>query len=359
MRRQLPLIATASAIISANLVFYVRLATAVLHVDSWQGFFAPHQVHTGLDFVGRQLQSYVPGVFSAGYLPPDLSFPFDTAVTKASQSVVLSVLISVGMLIALAAGCIKAWRTPVSRTVLAVAGGILLLELFGSVAGKWPFGLVRVNLLVIPFLYLLMGTGIWALVSSLRPASRHATQPRGAHHGTPPRHGPQCSIFPNRPSAPRSSCAAWPRYASWRIQRSLAEQSSVVQYVGGLGTVIPIRCGSTPSRTMSPSSSGIRTGGSTTWTTTTTLAGRPRLSAQKTLYASDFRPSTLSHFVASRHPASVFVVDRIGAAPDDMAWQAQVLGAAGYCASGAQGFANTATLFTFNRATGACPAAAG
>ena len=360
LRQQLPLIATASAIISANLVFYVRLATAVLHINYWQGFFAPHQVHTGLDFVGRQLQSYVPGVFSAGYLPPDLSFPFDTAVTKASQSVVLSVLISVGMLIALAAGCIKAWRTPVSRTVLAVAGGILLLELFGSVAGKWPFGLVRVNLLVIPFLYLLMGTGIWALVSSLRPASRRATSSGGApRHAARPR--PTVLDIPKWAiCATLVVCCVAAGIASWRIQRSLAEQSSVVQYVGGLGTVVH-----TVRLDAKPDDVAVVLGDTDGWKyymdyyDDSTLAGRPRLSAQKTLYTSDFRPSTLSHFVASRHPASVFVVDRIGAAPDDMAWQAQVLGAAGYCASGAQGFANTATLFTFNRATGACPAAAG
>ena len=37
LRRQLPLIATASAIIFANLVFYVRLATAVLHINYLAG----------------------------------------------------------------------------------------------------------------------------------------------------------------------------------------------------------------------------------------------------------------------------------------------------------------------------------
>jgi Dolichyl-phosphate-mannose-protein mannosyltransferase len=358
LRRQLPLIATSGAIILANFALYVEKQTAVLHIDYWQGFFAPHQLHGGIDFVGEQLRSYVPGVVTAGYLPPDLAFPFDTAVTKAPLALFLSVVISIGMLIALVAGCIRAWRSSEGRTVLTVVGGALVLELAGSVAGKWPFGLVRVNLLVIPFLYLLMGTGIWALVGSLRRAPTSTT---GARHAA------------RRATSARPALVDLPKWvicalllvacvaggiASWRVQSSLAAQSGVVQYVGDLrGAVHMLRVDGKPGDV------AVVIGDTDGWKyymdyyEDASIPGRARFTAHQTLYTFDFQPPQMARFITARRPRTAYVVDRAGASVAEITWQQQALSAIGYCQSRYRSFSNTATVIVFERATVGCPAA--
>jgi hypothetical protein len=47
-------------------------------------------------------------------------------------------------------------------------GGALLLELIGSILHRWPFGLMRANIFVVPLLYILCGMGAVWLARAVR-----------------------------------------------------------------------------------------------------------------------------------------------------------------------------------------------
>ena len=76
--------------------------------------------------------------------------------------------LAVALLVLLAAGTEAAARDSAGRALLVVLGGSLLLELIASAVQRWPFGLVRVNIFVLPLLYILAGIGVVRLARLLR-----------------------------------------------------------------------------------------------------------------------------------------------------------------------------------------------
>ena len=56
-------------------------------------------------------------------------------------------------------GVVCAARRPVARPLLFVLGSALVLQLGASWVQKWPFGLVRTNLVMVPILYVLAAIG--------------------------------------------------------------------------------------------------------------------------------------------------------------------------------------------------------
>jgi hypothetical protein len=346
IRKQLPLVATSAAIILANFVFYVHHSTAVLRVDKtyWQDYFVPHQIGGGFSFVTDQLRSFVPGTVSAGYLPP--YFPYDTAVTKSPLPEALSVLIAIAMVLALVAGCIKIWRSRVGRTILAVIGGALLLELVGSIGADWPFGFVRVNLFLVPFLYVVMGAGVWALISGLRNAPKHASSSRT---------GAAVVLQWVLCAALLLGCVAG-GFAGWRVQSSMAGRSSNVQYVAQLRSLVhQVRLDAKPGDV------AVVIGDTDGWKyymgfyDDAAISAHPRLSNQNTLFGWNYEPKNLSRFVASKHPKSVFIFDRVGVSIGELGWQKKVLGNLGYCSSGFRVDPTTGALFTLTHRNGPCP----
>jgi hypothetical protein len=90
-------------------------------------------------------------------------------------------LVSAALLVALVAGTGVLWRSRDGRALLIAVSGALAGQLAGSLLHKWPFGLVRANLFLLPLLYLVAGVGAAHLAtaawSPLRRVPRLATAP--------------------------------------------------------------------------------------------------------------------------------------------------------------------------------------
>jgi hypothetical protein len=81
-------------------------------------------------------------------------------------------LLALVLVLLLVAGAAAAARDAAGRAVVVAAGGALLLELAASAVHRWPFGLLRVNIFVLPLFYVLGGIGAVALANLLRGPRR-------------------------------------------------------------------------------------------------------------------------------------------------------------------------------------------
>ena len=153
--------ATAAAIALAHYALFVQPQAVVSGTGFFQGQYAPHGLAAFLRFTVQGLQSYVPGtitgVVGATNAPPSYALP-----------PVAHGLLAAGLVMLLAAGVVAAIRDAAGRALLVVVGGALLLELIASAAHRWPFGLLRVNIFVLPLLYILGGMGAVWLARTLR-----------------------------------------------------------------------------------------------------------------------------------------------------------------------------------------------
>jgi len=71
-----------------------------------------------------------------------------------------------------AAGLAAAARDAAGRALVTAAGGAVLLELAASTVRRWPFGLIRVNIFVLPLLYILAAIGaVWLARALIGPRS--------------------------------------------------------------------------------------------------------------------------------------------------------------------------------------------
>jgi hypothetical protein len=111
------------------------------------------------------LKSYIPsiitGVAGATNAPPSYSLP-----------PLAHHVLAIGLVILLAAGVVAAARDAAGRALIVAVGGALLFELAGAVLHRWPFGLIRQNILVLPLLYVLGGIGAVWLARTLRGPRR-------------------------------------------------------------------------------------------------------------------------------------------------------------------------------------------
>jgi hypothetical protein len=90
-------------------------------------------------------------------------------------------LLAIALVLMLAAGIVAAVRDVAGRALVVAAGGALLLELLASAMQRWPFGLLRMNIFVLPLLYILGGIGVRSLAVMLRgPARAHGSRPTAA-----------------------------------------------------------------------------------------------------------------------------------------------------------------------------------
>jgi hypothetical protein len=138
------------------------------------GFFLPNFAPRGftafvrftLDGFGSYPSTLITGVVGATNQPPTFALP-----------PAVHALLTMGVAVLLAAGVIAAARNEAGRALITAGGGALLLELVGSALHQWPFGLMRVNIFVLPLLYILAGIGAVGLVRALAgPAGSTAAQ---------------------------------------------------------------------------------------------------------------------------------------------------------------------------------------
>ena len=158
--------AVAGGIALAHYALFVRPQSGVASTGFFQVDYAPHGLSAFARFLVQSFESYFPslitGVVGAINWLPSYHLP------PAAHA-----LLAVALVVLLAAGVAAAARDAAGRALIVAVGGALLLELIGSILHRWPFGLMRANIFVVPLLYILGGMGaVWLAraLRGLRPA---------------------------------------------------------------------------------------------------------------------------------------------------------------------------------------------
>jgi 4-amino-4-deoxy-L-arabinose transferase-like glycosyltransferase len=155
-RRQLPAHvageAVAAGLALGNYAVFIRPQSGVANTAYWVQEYAPHHLDAFVRFTVHGVASFFPGMVTgvAGVTnaTPAYALP---APAHALLAVVLAVL--------LIAGIAAAVREAAGRALVVAAGGAVLLELIASVVHRWPFGMQRVSVFLLPLLYILMAIG--------------------------------------------------------------------------------------------------------------------------------------------------------------------------------------------------------
>jgi hypothetical protein len=160
-RRRLPVRiageALAGGLALAHYALFVRPQSAVANTAFWVQEYAPHGVGAFARFTVDGVAPFFPGMVTgvAGVtnVTPAYALP---APAHELLAVVLAVL--------LIAGIAAAVREAAGRSLVVAVGGAVLLELLASALHRWPFGMQRVSIFLLPLLYILMAIGAVRLV---------------------------------------------------------------------------------------------------------------------------------------------------------------------------------------------------
>src|SRR5258708_1713396 len=157
----------AGAIALAHYLAFVRPQAGLAGTTYFASNLAPHGLGALARFTIHGLKSYVPTMVTgiAG-----------GATNRATPSYALPPvahhLLAAALAVLLAAGVVAAAKDAAARALVVAAGGALLLELLASALPRWPVGLLRVNIFVLPLLYVLGAIGAVWLASMLRGPRR-------------------------------------------------------------------------------------------------------------------------------------------------------------------------------------------
>jgi hypothetical protein len=164
--------ALAALIAVVHYVGFVSPQSGVAGAGFFTTNYAPHAIGPFLRFAAAGFGSYVPSMVigvAGGAANAAPSYPPPPAVN--------GVLIAV-VVVLLAAGVAAPLRDAAGRALVTAAGGAVLLELAASAVQRWPFGLLRVNIFVLPLLYLLTAIGaVWLTRAIIGPRGADGTRP--------------------------------------------------------------------------------------------------------------------------------------------------------------------------------------
>jgi hypothetical protein len=164
--------ALAGAIALVHYVAFVSPQAGVAGTGFFTANYAPHAIGPWLRFAAAGFGSYVPSMvigIAGGAANAAPSYPPPAAAD--------GVLIAVTVIL-LAAGRAAAVRDAAGRALVTAAGGAVLLELAASTVRRWPFGLIRVNIFVLPLLYILCAIGaVWLARALIGPRGADGTRP--------------------------------------------------------------------------------------------------------------------------------------------------------------------------------------
>ncbi len=148
--------ALAGVIALVHYVAFVGPQAGVAGTGFFTANYAPHGLVAFARFAAAGFGSYVPSMVigvAGGATNSGPSYP----PPGAAGYLLIAVLV-----VLLAAGVVAAVRDAAGRALVTAVGGALLLELAASAAHRWPFGLIRVNIFVLPLLYILGAIGaVW------------------------------------------------------------------------------------------------------------------------------------------------------------------------------------------------------
>jgi hypothetical protein len=157
--------ALAGAIALANYVLFLAPQSGVVGTNYFNAQYPPPGIGGFARFTVDGLKSYIPSIITGV-----------AGATNATPKYALPPLahhvLAIGLLILLAAGVAAAAREVAGRALIVACGGALLIELGGAALHRWPFGLIRQNILIVPMLYVLGGIGAVWLARTLRGPRR-------------------------------------------------------------------------------------------------------------------------------------------------------------------------------------------
>ena len=151
----------AGLIALVHYVAFVAPQAGVAGAGFFAANYAPHGIGGFLRFTASGFGSYVPSMvigIAGGATNAAPSYP----PPPAANAVLIAVLV-----VLLAAGLVAAVRDAAGRALVTAAGGAVVLELAASAVQRWPFGLLRVNIFVLPLLYILCAIGAVRLTRAL------------------------------------------------------------------------------------------------------------------------------------------------------------------------------------------------
>ncbi len=149
--------AVAAAIALAHYLLFVSPQAGVAGTAFFRSQYAPHRLVAFVRFTVRGFESYIPGAITgvAGGARND-------GTPSYSLPPLAHHLLALALVVVLAAGVVAAVQDSAARALVVASGGALVLELVASTLRRWPFGLVRVNIFVLPLVYVLGGIGaVW------------------------------------------------------------------------------------------------------------------------------------------------------------------------------------------------------
>jgi 4-amino-4-deoxy-L-arabinose transferase-like glycosyltransferase len=175
---QLGLTVLTIGLVAVHLITFIVPQSQIVNGAYWVRHFAPLEqgVVPLVRFVWHQLAGYLPEMVTSTYLPPDVEDPLWHQATKVPPSHSLGLLVSAGLLVALVAGTSVLLRSRDGRALLVAVSGAVAGQLAGSLLHKWPFGLVRANLFLLPLLYVVAGIGATRLTTSIWASPRRVAR---------------------------------------------------------------------------------------------------------------------------------------------------------------------------------------
>jgi 4-amino-4-deoxy-L-arabinose transferase-like glycosyltransferase len=320
---------------------FIRPQSGVASSSFWAQDFPPAGFAGFARFTVRGVASFFPGMVTGSAGVTDAA-PAFTLPTPAR------VLLGVVLAVVLIAGTATAAREAAGRSLVVAAGGAALLELLASAQHRWPFGMERVSVFLLPLLYILtaIGTVRLARLAAGRVAGyparwRHAALGLGAVALTAA--GAAAGVATIRALAQTEQMQYQPAPGSGN-----RAAVAVARALGTPGDLVIIRSNRTPAFWYSyqwlyymDSYSGYRTSG----------AASPVIPAANTISVVYVNPATVDAFLrAHPHSPAVFLMELTGKFAARLHRQAvQTIGQFGYCATGTVSFPDTGTLTELTR----------
>jgi hypothetical protein len=147
--------ALAGVIALVHYALFVRPQAGVAGTAFWMYHYAPHRLGPLVRFTLKGIQSFDP-LMVTGVVNAANSQAANTLPTAARD------VLAIGILLLLASGVWAAVLDTAARTLVVSLGGALVLELVASAVQRWPFGMVRVNIFMLPLFYIVGGIGaVW------------------------------------------------------------------------------------------------------------------------------------------------------------------------------------------------------
>jgi hypothetical protein len=142
------------------------LASNAVMGAAWDRFYPPNGIRHLPGWLLEMAQGWIPGAVTSA-----IPVPLDAGPTPSPVHGVAAVLVTVGMLTALAFGMLAARRSAVARWVAVAYFGTQVALLCLAAAHVWPTGFNRTNLFLLPLFVALLAIGTGHL---LRELLRHA-----------------------------------------------------------------------------------------------------------------------------------------------------------------------------------------